>query len=103
MEGIKIIGDVLENVLENVPNNVLDKLTERQRVIYGIIKLNVLNNVPNNVPDDGSDFAVETVESLASKLSVSTKSIKRDLKRMKELGVIKREGGNFGGHREIIK
>ena len=99
MEGIKIIGDVLENV----PNNVLDKLTERQRVIYGIIKLNVPNNVPNNVPDDGSDFAVETVESLASKLSVSTKSIKRDLKRMKELGVIKREGGNFGGHWEIIK
>lgn len=95
MEGIKIIGDVLENV----PNNVLDKLTERQRVIYGIIKL----NVPNNVPDDGSDFAVETVESLASNLSVSTKSIKRDLKRMKELGVIKREGGNFGGHRELIK
>ncbi|MBQ0056358.1 MAG: putative DNA binding domain-containing protein [Bacteroidales bacterium] len=92
-----------ENVLENVPNNVLDKLTERQRVIYGIIKLNVPNNVPNNVPDDGSDFAVETVESLASKLSVSTKSIKRDLKRMKELGVIKREGGNFGGHWEIIK
>ena len=99
MEGIKIIGDVLENV----PNNVLDKLTERQRVIYGIIKLNVPNNVPNNVPDDGSDFAMETVESLASKLSVSTKSIKRDLKRMKELGVIKREGGNFGGHWEIIK
>ena len=99
MEGIKIIGDVLENV----PNNVLDKLTERQRVIYGIIKLNVPNNVPNNVPDDGSDFAVETVESIASKLSVSTKSIKRDLKRMKELGVIKREGGNFGGHWEIIK
>ena len=99
MEGIKIIGDVLENV----PNNVLDKLTERQRVIYGIIKLNVPNNVPNNVPDDGSDFAVETVESLASKLSVSTKSIKRDLKRMKELGVIKREGGNFGGHWELIK
>lgn len=95
MEGIKIIGDVLENV----PNNVLDKLTERQRVIYGIIKL----NVPNNVPDDGSDFAVETVESLASNLSVSTKSIKRDLKRMKELGVIKREGGNFGGHWELIK
>ena len=95
MEGVKIIGDVLENVL--------DKLTERQRVIYSIIKSNVPNNVPNNVPDDGSDFAVETVESLASKLSVSTKSIKRDLKRMKELGVIKREGGNFGGHWEIIK
>lgn len=99
MEGTKIIGDVLENV----PNNVLDKLTERQRVIYGIIKLNVPNNAPNNVPDDVSDFAMETVESLASKLSVSTKSIKRDLKRMKELGVIKREGGNFGGHWELIK
>ena len=95
MEGIKIIGDVLGNA----PNNILDELTERQRFIYGVIKL----NVPNNVPDDGSDFAVETVESLASKLSVSTKSIKRDLKRMKELGVIKREGGNFGGHWELIK
>ena len=95
MEGIKIIGDVLENV----PNNILDKLTEHQRVIYGIIKL----NVPNNVPEDVPDIVVETAESLASKLSVSTKSIKRDLKRMKELGVIKREGGNFGGHWELIK
>ena len=84
---------------KNVPNNSLYKSTERQIVIYDILE----SNVPNNAHDDVSDIVVETSESLESKLSVSIKSIKRDLKRMKELGIIKREGGNFCGHWEIIK
>ena len=45
-------------------------------------------NVPDSA-DNVPETLTETAESLAGKLSVSTKTIKRDLKRMKELGIIK--------------
>ena len=37
-----VIDNVPNNVLDNVLDNVLKKLTERQRIIYDIIKRNVL-------------------------------------------------------------
>lgn len=96
-------ANVLDNA-ENVLDCVLDKLTDRQRVIYNILKSNVSNDVPDNaenvldsVPDNVTEILTETAETLASKLSVSLKTVQRDLKRMKELGIIKREGGDFGG------
>ena len=100
---LKKIGKEKDKETENVPDDILNELSERQRVIYGILKSDVPSDVPNDVPNNVSDIVVETAESLASKLSVSTKTIKRDLKRMKELGILKREGANFGGHWEIIR
>lgn len=82
----------------NVPDNVLDKLTERQRIIYDIIKRNVLENENKDVLDN----TIETTESLAKKLSVSSRTIRRDLDKMKSLGLVKREGGDFGGRWIII-
>ena len=82
----------------NVPVNVLDKLTERQRIIYDIIKRNVLENENKDVLDN----TIETTESLAKKLSVSSRTIRRDLDKMKSLGLVKREGGDFGGRWIII-
>lgn len=84
---LKSIGKERDVEAETVPNNVLHKQTRRQMVTHNILKL--------NVPDAVSDIVMETAESLASMLSVSTEFIKRDLKRMKELGIIKREGGNL--------
>ena len=82
----------------NVPDNVLDKLTERQRIIYDIIKRNVLENENKDVLDN----TIETTESLAKKLSVSSRTIRRDLDKMKSLGLVKREGGDFRGRWIII-
>lgn len=82
----------------NVLDNVLDKLTERQRIIYDIVKRNVLENENKDVLDN----TIETTESLAKKLSVSSRTIRRDLDKMKSLGLVKREGGDFGGRWIII-
>ena len=91
-----------ENVIDNVPNNVLDnvlkKLTERQRIIYDIIKRNVLED--DN--DDVLDNVIETSETLARKLCVSSRTIRRDLNIMKSLGLVKREGGDYGGRWIVI-
>lgn len=88
----------MDNVPENVLENVLEKLNERQRIIYDIIKRNVLENDIDNVHDN----TIETTETLAKKLSVSSRTIRRDLDKMKSLGLVKREGGDFGGRWIII-
>lgn len=87
-----------ENGIEDVLENVLEKLTERQRIIYEILKANVRDNVRDNVIEDVN----ETTETLARKLSVSSRTIRRDLDKMKSLGIVKREGGDYGGRWVII-
>lgn len=83
-----------ENGIENVLENVLEKLTERQRVIYDTLKADVRDNVRDDVN--------ETTETLARKLSVSSRTIRRDLDKMKSLGIVKREGGDYGGKWVVI-
>ena len=85
MEGIKIIGDVLENVPENVLENKYADLTERQRVILNLIKEN----------------STISQEQMSLKTGVTIKTIQRDLKAMNH--IVKRVGGDNGGHWEIIK
>ena len=87
-----------ENGIENVLDNVLEKLTERQRVIYDTLKADVRDNVRDNVIEDVN----ETTETLARKLSVSSRTIRRDLDKMKSLGIVKREGGDYGGKWVVI-
>lgn len=92
--------NVPDNVPGNVPDYIVNKLTERQKIILRILaseNLDKSQDVPDNVPDIVPLKSRETAESLAKKLSVSPKTIKRDLKSMRELGVIKREGADFGG------
>ena len=60
------------------------------------------NNVLENENKDVLDNTIETTESLAKKLSVSSRTIRRDLDKMKSLGLVKREGGDFGGRWIII-
>ena len=87
-----------EIVIEDGIDNVLEKLTERQRVIYDTLKADVRDNVRDNVRDDVN----ETTETLARKLSVSSRTIRRDLDKMKSLGIVKREGGDYGGKWVVI-
>lgn len=90
---------------ENVTDNVLDRLTERQKVIYNILKSNVPDNIldnAENVTDNVTDTAKETTETLAKRLSVSVRTIKRDMKVLQELGFIKRDGANFGGRWVVV-
>ena len=46
---------------------------------------------------------VETASSIASKIKLSPRTIQRELTRLKELNVIKREGPDNGGHWIILK
>ena len=61
---------------------VKEKKNRRRQGIIGLIASN-----PNI-----------TIEMLSEKLSVSEKTIKRDLAELQTQGVISREGGDFGGH-----
>lgn len=66
---------------------VISKRNRRKQAIIGIIAI-----APH-----------ATLESMAEKLDVGKKTIKRDIKDLREAGVIKRVGGNFGGEWRILK
>jgi len=74
------------NVTENVTVNVTEnKLKSREQ---NIIKLTKENNT------------ISVVE-LAEKLSVTPRTIIRDIEKLKQLGILKRIGSAKGGHWEI--
>jgi len=74
------------NVTENVTVNVTEnKLKSREQ---NIIKLTKENNT------------ISVVE-LAEKLSVTPRTIIRDIEKLKQLGILKRIGPAKGGHWEI--
>ena len=74
----------LEIMSLNVPK---DSLTERQKEIIRII------HEKNSI----------TVKEIAEKLSVTEKTVKRDITNLKEKHIIERIGGKNGGHWEIVK
>ncbi len=86
---IQAKGGVIDNgkdVVDAVIDNVVEKLSERQLVIYKMIRKSV------------ADGVVETASSIASKIKRSPRTIQRDLTRLKDLNVIKHEGPDNGGH-----
>lgn len=91
---IQAKGGDIENgkdVVDAVIDNVVEKLSERQLIIYKLIKKSVIDNV------------VVTAKSLASKMSLSPRTIQRDLTKLKDLNVIKHKGPDNGGHWIILK
>ena len=76
-----------------------NKLTDRQRLIYNIIATADTNNDTNN----DTNASAATSASIAAAVNVSLSTVKRELDKMKDMGVIKRVGPTFGGHWEIIK
>ena len=90
---IQAKGGTVENdkdVVDVVIDNVIEKLSERQMVIYKTIRKSVVDGV------------VETASSLASKIKLSPRTIQRDLTHLKDLNVIKHEGPDNGGHWVIL-
>ena len=85
-------GDVEngKDVVDVVIDNVIEKLSERQMVIYKTIRKSI------------ADGVVETASSLASKIKLSPRTIQRDLTHLKDLNVIKHEGPDNGGHWVIL-
>ena len=83
--------EIGKDVVDAVTDNVIEKLSERQLVIYKLMKKSVIDNV------------VVTANSLASQMSLSLRTIQRDLTKLKDLNVIKHKGPDNGGHWIILK
>ena len=90
---IQAKGSDVENgkdVVDVVIDDVVDKLSERQLVIYKMIRKSVVDGV------------VETANSIANKINLSSRTIQRDLTRLKGLNVIKHEGPDNGGYWVVL-
>ena len=74
----------------NIQLLYVNKLTERQTVIYNSIKEGVQLNVQLNTTD------------LSNKLSIGFKTMQRELKVIENLGLIVRVGSKKTGHWEVI-
>ena len=75
-------GDVVEPVVE--------KLTERQNAILRLIGMSVAEGV------------VETAESLARKLKVSSRTVQRELSRLQKMKRLRRKGADSNGDWEVL-
>jgi ATP-dependent DNA helicase RecG len=93
---LKSMGE--EDVLEKSnPKSV--QLTERQKKILKLFvitgEINVLEDVLENV--------LETSSSLASKLGVDARTIRRDLSTLQTLGYLRHVGPDKGGRWQILQ
>ena len=77
-------NDVVDNVVDNVADNVVDEKLKK------IIELIIIDNKIS-------------ANSIADKLNISSRTVQRDLKKLRELNIIKRIGSDKGGHWEVIK
>ena len=75
---------------EFVVEDVVVELTERQKVIYGIIKKSVVEDV------------VVTAVSIAEKIKKSTRTVQRELTILKEKKLIRHIGSDKQGRWEIV-
>ncbi len=89
-KAIQAKGGVIDNG-KDVVDNVIEKLSECQLIIYKMIRKSV------------ADGVVETASSIANKIKLSSRTIQRDLTRLKDLNVIKHEGPDNGGEWLIMK
>ncbi len=80
-------------VSENVVEDVVEKLTDKQRDIVELIKRQAVENVVENV--------VETSATFAKKLTVTPRTIQRDLEALQRLGIISHKGSDKGGYWEV--
>ena len=78
---------VVENVVEDVVEDVVEKLSSRQLEILNMIK-------------DNPNLSAVKISSI---LSINVRTIQRDLKRLKELGLISRVGADRGGKWNLLK
>ncbi|MCH5234264.1 MAG: putative DNA binding domain-containing protein [Muribaculaceae bacterium] len=85
---LKNVGDFVgDNVGDNVGDFVGKKFAKRYKAIVNLIK----------------EDPFITAVNLSKKLLVSDRTIERDLAKMRELGILIREGDDHGGHWIIMK
>lgn len=89
--GRLIKADDTKNVTDNVTDDILRELTERQRVIIGML------------PFDDTEDVTETTSTLAQKTGVSRRTIARDMDALKEKGFVIRIGPDNGGYWKRLK
>lgn len=78
----------------NVTENDVINLSERQKVILNLLPKDVTANVTANVTVNS--------EAMAIKLGVTSRTIKRDLKILKESGLIRRIGSDKTGYWVVV-
>jgi len=76
-----------KDVQSNVQKDVQSKLSDRQRLILDLIS---------------KDMSI-TLEKMSKATSVSVKTLYRDIAKLKEMGILVREGDNFNGYWKIKK
>ena len=86
-------GDT-KDVTDNVTDDNLRELTERQRVIVGMLGM---------LPFDDTEDVTETTSTLAQKTGVSRRTIARDMDVLKEKGFVIRIGPDNGGYWKRLK
>lgn len=84
-------ADDTKNVTDNVTDYNMRELTERQRVIIGML------------PFDDAEDVTETTSTLAQKTGVSRRTIARDMDALKEKGFVIRIGPDNGGYWKRLK
>ena len=75
----------LKHFTKNVTINVTIKLTETKKI------LQIITNSPN-----------VTQKKIAEELNVTTMTVKRNIKKLKEKGIIDRVGANKNGYWKIL-
>ncbi len=107
---IKIYGDKVFEITQNFIRVVLPFDKE----VLDTLDINITDKVPDKVPDKLNDIQVKilheiflnshiTINELVIKLSLSDKSIRNNMKVLKDLNIIKRVGSNKTGYWEVIK
>ena len=86
-----IKADVTKNVIDNVIDTISRELTERQRIIIGLL------------PFDDTGIVTETTSSLAQKTGVTRRTIARDMDVLREKGYVVRIGPDNGGWWKRLK
>ena len=88
--GLHIVIFIIDGT-DNVTDDNLRELTERQRVIIGMLSF------------DDTEDVTETTSTLAQKTGVSRRTIARDKDALKEKGFVIRIGPDNGGYWKRLK
>ena len=88
--GLHIVIFIIDGT-DNVTDDNLRELTERQRVIIGMLSF------------DDTEDVTETTSTLAQKTGVSRRTIARDMDALKEKGFVIRIGPDNGGYWKRLK
>ena len=95
--GSSVGSDVTSSVTSFSPV----KLTERQKVILGIIRRFVVEHVVEGVVEAGVE--IPSALSIAKQIDTSSRTVQRELAYLQAQGIIRRVGADFSGHWEIIE